>query len=167
MRKLLVVGLFVGVIYLLAAGYADVYLAPVGQDGKSTILTKLPEITIDNANGVKGAKDTYDMWWYYDMGADTSRHYSWNGNYETELDTYMVWFQPPAACSLLGGYMWVRNLYDSLTTHTFVGFIAELNQTIWGYSYDFIFNSSFSPDWLDYKWNGNSPSFYEIGRAHV
>ena len=164
MRKLLVIGVFVGVIYLLAAGYADVYLAPTGEDGMSKILTKLPEITIDNTNGVKGAKDTYDMWWYYNMGADTSHHYSWTGNYETELDTYMVWFQPPAACSLLGGYMWVRNLYDSLTTHTFVGFIAELNQTIPiggnSYSYDVIFNRSYSPDWLDYKWNGNSPGFY-------
>ena len=160
MRKLFVAGLFVGVIYLLAAGYADVYLAPTGMNGKSQIVTKFPEITIDNTNGVKGAKATYDMWWYYDMGGDTGSHYSWTGNYETELDTYMVWFQPPAACSLLGGYMWVRNLYDSTNTHTFVGFIAALNQTIWGYSYDFIFNSDFSPDWLDYKWNGNAPGFY-------
>jgi len=61
MRKLLVVGLFVGVIYLLAAGYADVYLAPTGMNGKSTIVTKLPEITIDNTNSVKGAKTTYDI----------------------------------------------------------------------------------------------------------
>ena len=164
MRKLLVIGLFVGVIYLLAAGYADVYLAPAGEDGKSKILTKLPEITIENKNGVKGAKDTYNMWWYYDMGGDTSHHYVFMGNFESELDTYMVWFQPPAACSLLGGYLWVANYYDYANDHSYVAFIAELNQTIPiggnSYSYDVIFNRSYSPDWLDYKLNGTTFPFY-------
>jgi|GEM_PF-1977197 len=100
------------------------------------------------------SKDT-DMWLYYDMGGDTSLYYSWVNNYESELDTYMVWFEPPAPCSVLGGYVVVRNIYDSLTAHVFEVFVARLNQKIGKKSYDEAFNSLDSPDWFDYKLNGN------------
>ena len=113
----------------------------------------LPQESSNNRSVKKHDITKDDMWFYYDMGGDTSLYYSWVNNYESELDTYMVWFEPPAPCSVLGGYVVVRNIYDSLTAHVFEVFVARLNQKIGKKSYDEAFNSLDSPDWFDYNLN--------------
>jgi len=70
--------------------FPGVYLPQESSDSKSVGIAsfKKQEVSKDN-----------DMWFYYDMGGDTSLYYSWGNNCESELDTYMVWFEPPAPCS--------------------------------------------------------------------
>ena len=139
MRKVLLILLLV--VFVTSLPAAKAYLLPSRNGEPSEIVTLPGSKDAEVGRGVKGLMKVVDTWVY---SPSTGGGQSALTGLE-DCDTFLSWFVPPAACSVMKFWVWI-SAYTDVTQDQTTIFLAELDQTL-----------NYSGDWDEYHGTGKDP----------
>ncbi|MBA7703203.1 hypothetical protein ES703_111985 [subsurface metagenome] len=123
MRKALLILLLV--VFVTSLPAAKAYLLPSKNGEPSDIVTLPGSKDAEVGRGVKGLMKVVDTWIY---SPSTVGGQSALTGLE-DCDTFLSWFVPPAACSVMKFWVWISAYADETQDQATI-FLAELDQTI-------------------------------------